>query len=104
MHRQKTLRNRSTYPNLCVKDYANQREILAFEWDFRGLFLEVTSIRPMASVQNGGPLNDLYSKILNLWTNKLCFESIHGLLVFVFDKISKLKLSMFTAQYSSCNL
>ena len=33
------------------------------------------------------------SKILNSWTNKLCFESIHGLLVSVFDKVSKLKLS-----------
>ena len=33
------------------------------------------------------------SKILNAWTNKLYFESIHGLLVSVFDKVSKLKFS-----------
>ena len=44
------------------------------------------------------------SKILNLWTNKPFSEIIHGLLVSVFDKLSKPKLSRFTAQYSSCNL
>ena len=43
-------------------------------------------------------------KILNLWTNKQCFEIIHSLLVFVFDKVSKSKLSRFTSQYSLCNL
>ena len=29
------------------------------------------------------------SKILNLWTTKPCFETIHGLLVSVFDKVPK---------------
>ena len=47
-------------------------------------------------------IND--SKILNLWTNKSCIETIHSLLVSVFDKVSKSKLSRFTAEYSSCNL
>ena len=28
------------------------------------------------------------SKILNLWTTKPCFKIIHGLVVFVFDKVS----------------
>ena len=44
------------------------------------------------------------SRILNLWTTKPCFEIIRGLLVSVFDKVSKPKLSRFTAQHSSCNL
>ena len=44
------------------------------------------------------------SKILNLWTTKPCFEIIHGLLVSVFDKVSKPKLSRFTTRYSSCSL
>ena len=65
----------------------------------------VTGIRPMAPVQNGRPLNDLYdSKILNLWTVKSCFEIIHGLLVSVIDKVSKSTLSRFTVQYLTCNL
>ena len=71
-------------------------------WFFAAL--KVTGIRPMAPVQNGGPLSDYDSKILNLWTTKPCFEIIHGLLVSVFDKVSKPKLSRFRAQYSSCNL
>ena len=44
------------------------------------------------------------SKILNLWTTESCFEILHGLLVSVLDKVSRLKLSRFTAQYPSCNL
>ena len=44
------------------------------------------------------------SKISNLWTTEPCFEIIHELLVSVYDKVSKPKLSRFTAQYSSCNL
>ena len=44
------------------------------------------------------------SKISNLWMTKPCFEIIHGLLVAVFDIVSKPKLSRFTIQYSSCNL
>ena len=43
------------------------------------------------------------SKISNLWTTKPCFEIIHDLLVSVFDKVSKPKLSRFSAQYM-CSL
>ena len=44
---------------------------------------KVTGIRPMAPIQNGGPLNGYDSKTLNFWTTKLCLEMIHGLLVSV---------------------
>ena len=44
------------------------------------------------------------SKVLNLWTTKPCFEIVYGLMVSVFDKVSKPKLSRFTTQYLSCNL
>ena len=43
------------------------------------------------------------SKIFNLWTNEPYFEIMHDLLVSVFDKVSKPKLSRFAAQYLSCN-
>ena len=44
------------------------------------------------------------SKILNLWTTKTHFKIIHGLLVSVFDKVSKPRVSRFTAQHFSRNL
>ena len=44
------------------------------------------------------------SKIFNLRTTKACFEIIHALLVFVFDRVSKTKFFRFTTQYLSCNL
>ena len=44
------------------------------------------------------------SKMLNLKITKPRFEILPGLLISVFDKVFKPKLSRFTAQYSSCNL
>ena len=66
--------------------------------------VKVTGIRPMAPVQMEVHTTIYDSKILNLWITKPCFEIIHGLLASVFDKVSKPKLSRFTAQYSSCDL
>ena len=50
---------------------------------------KVTGIRPMApsKIEVHSTIYD--SKILNLWTTKPCFEIIHGLLVSVFDKVSR---------------
>ena len=51
---------------------------------------------PMSKLEVHSTIYD--GKILNLWTTKPCFETIHGLLVSVFDKVSKPKLSRFMAQ------
>ena len=63
---------------------------------------KVTGIRPVAcpkymSTQRFMTIN---IKVMEI----ICFEIIHGLLISVFDQVSKPKFSGFTAQYSSCHL
>ena len=65
---------------------------------------EETVVRPMGLSKMEVHSTIYDSKILNLWKTEPCFEMIHGLLVSVFNKVYKQKVSRFTAQYSSCNL